>query len=118
MFIKNNFPQKDQFPQDLQTFYLRSPKSIKDFTDDFRFVCLLIDENEIDNHKTGIFSDYSGKRPDQIHYSIGLGLIEDKSTNYGKSRIENQFSEFRKYFENKYNEHVCKIKYFVLYAPI
>ena len=45
-------------------------------------------------------------------------MIEDKSSNYGKSRIENQFADFKKYFENKYNEHICKIHYFILYAPV
>lgn len=118
MLIKNNFPSKEQFPQDLQNFYLNPPKPIKGFIENFNYVCLLIDESEIDNHKDGIFSDYCGKRPDQIHYSLGIGLIEDKSTNYGKSRIENQFAEFKKYFESRYDEHICKIRYFILYAPV
>jgi hypothetical protein len=118
MLTKRDFPKKEQFPADLQSFYLNPPKSIKDFCGNFNYTCLLIDESEIDKQNNGIFSDYHGKRPDQIHYSIGIGLIENKSTNYGKNRIESQFTEFKRYFESKYNEHVCKIKYFVLYAPI
>ncbi len=119
MHTINDFPKKDEFPADLQKFYFEEPKPFNEFNEDFGLVCLLVGEEEINNQRDGIFSRYEGKRPDQVHYSIGIGLVEEKSTNYGKSRIENQFSEFKKYFEQKYGGNkFCKVKYFILYAPV
>ncbi|AFV22840.1 hypothetical protein Mpsy_0631 [Methanolobus psychrophilus R15] len=76
-----------------------------------------MDANEIDNGKNGIFSNYIGKRPDEIHYSIGIGLIEEKSRNYAATDIKNKFTQFKHYFENKYQDNkLCSIGYCVLIA--
>jgi hypothetical protein len=118
MQVRTDFPEKKDFPTELQQFYLENHKPFHEFNEDFSLVCFLIEEKEIMSKK-GIFSSYTGKRPDQVHYSIGLGCIEEKSTNYGTSRIEGQFSEFKKYFESKYSTHkICVVKYFILYANV
>jgi hypothetical protein len=118
MQIRTDFPDKKDFPIKLQQFYLEKYKHFNNFNEDFRSVCFLIEENDI-NSKYGIFSGYNGKRPDQVHYSIAFGFIEEKSTNYGKTEIEQQFIEFKTYFENKYNNSkICVVKYFILYANV
>jgi hypothetical protein len=118
MQVRTNFPNREDFPNDLQQFYLPNHKPFKDFNPDFRLVCFLIGENEL-NSNNGVFSNYNGKRPDQVHYSIGIGFIEEKSTNYGICRIESQFSEFKLYFERRFaNSNVCTVKYFILYANV
>lgn len=93
------------------------PKSFAKFPQEHNLVCLLVDADEIDNHKSGVFSEYNGKRPDQIHYSVGIGLIEDKSNNYGVTDVKEKFSQFKNYFETKYDTNkYCKIHYCVLAA--
>ena len=117
MLTKNDFPKKDSFPKEIQPFYLESPKQFAKFPQKHNLVCLLVDANEIDNNKDGIFSEYDGKRPDQIHYSVGIGLIEEKSNNFGVTDVKEKFSQFKYYFENKYDGNkLCKIKYCVLTA--
>jgi len=116
MQVRDNFPKRTEFPDELQQFYLENRKVIKEFNGDYSLVCLLIEDEDIRN-ENGVFVNYKGKRPDQIHYSVGIGFIEEKSTNYAKSEIENQFAEFKRYFENKYSAtRVCTVKYFILYA--
>jgi hypothetical protein len=120
MQVRTHFPDKKDFPIELQRFYLDNHKQFNNFNGHFKSVCFLIVENDI-NSKYGIFSGYNGKRPDQVHYSIalGLGFIEEKSTNYGISRIEKQFSEFKTYFESRFSDsRLCTVKYFILYANI
>ena len=117
MLTKGDFPKKDSFPKEIQQFYLKSPKSFAKFPQEHKLVCLLVDADEIDNHKDGVFSEYGGKRPDQIHYSVGIGLIEEKSNNFGVTDVEKKFSEFKYYFEKKYDGNkLCKVKYCVLTA--
>lgn len=117
MLPKNDFPKKEFFPPEIQQFYLISPKSFEQFPYEHNLVCLLVDNNEIDNQKNGIFSEYTGKRPDQIHYSIGIGLIEDKSNNYGVTDVKEKFSQFKYFFEKRYGtNNCCKVKYCVLSA--
>jgi len=114
---KDDFPKKEFFPQEIQQFYLMSPKSFAKFPQEHNLVCLLVDADEIDNQKSGIFSEYNGKRPDQIHYSIGIGLIEDKSNNFGVTDVKAKFSQFKDYFEKKYGSNkYCKVNYCVLEA--
>ncbi len=80
-------------------------------------ICLLIKEDVINDQKKGVFSLYNGKRPDEIHYSIGIGLIEEKTTNYGISKVESQLKDFKHYFEYKFADNkYCQIKYCVLVA--
>jgi hypothetical protein len=117
MQTRNDFPDKNEFPAELQQFYLENRKQIHEFNGDFSLLCLLIEDEEIRN-ENGIFLNYKGRRPDQIHYSTGIGFIEEKTTNYAKSDIEYQFSEFKRYFDGKYSgTKVCTVKYFILYAP-
>lgn len=117
MLTKDDFPKKEFFPQEIQQFYLMSPKSFEKFPQEHNLVCLLVDADEIDNHKSGVFSEYDGKRPDQIHYSVGIGLIEDKSNNYGVTDVREKFRQFKYYFEKKYDDNeFCKVKYCVLAA--
>lgn len=105
------------FPREIQQFYLMSPKSFTKFPHEHNLVCLLVDDNEIDNQKNGVFSEYNGKRPDQIHYSIGIGLIENKSNNFGVTDVKEKFTQFKYYFENKYGDNnFCKVEYCVLAA--
>ncbi|PQV41788.1 hypothetical protein [Methanohalophilus euhalobius] len=118
MLTKNDFPERKEFPVELQNFYLSPPISINDFNQDFSFICLLIKESEINNQKNGLFSSYSGKRPDQIHYSVGIGLIEEKSINYGTHEVESKLKEFKRYFEKKFNGNkYCQVNYCILSAP-
>lgn len=117
MLTQKKFPDKNAFPPELQKFYLSPPKRLNDFYEEHNLTCLLVDTDEIDNTNGGIFSSYTGKRPDEIHYSIGIGLIEDKSTNYGATDISQKFIEFKRYFEAKYNDNrLCNVKYCVLKA--
>lgn len=117
MLTKDDFPKKEFFPQEIQQFYLMSPKSFAKFPQEHNLVCLLVDADEIDNHKDGVFSEYDGKRPDQIHYSVGIGLIEEKSNNFGVTDVKEKFSQFKYYFEKKYDgNELCEVKYCVLTA--
>ena len=117
MFTNNDFPKKESFPQEIQKFYLVSPKFIAKYPKEHNLICLLVDADEIDNHKNGVFSEYDGKRPDQIHYSVGIGLIEEKSNNFGVTDVKEKFSQFKYYFENKYDGNkLCKVEYCVLTA--
>lgn len=117
MLTNDEFPEKEFFPHEIQQFYLTHPKSFAKFPQEYNRVCLLVDADEIDNNKSGIFSEYGGKRPDQIHYSVGIGLIEEKSNNFGLTDIEGKFSQFKYYFEKKYaSNKLCKVKYCVLTA--
>jgi hypothetical protein len=117
MLTRDKFPQKTEFPHELQPFYICPPKSVENFNKDHCLTCLLVDSEEIDNLKNGVFSNYTGKRPDQIHYSIGIGLIEYKSTNFSVTDIKEKLSQFKRYFENKYLDNkLCNVKYCVLLA--
>ena len=117
MLTKDDFPKKDSFPKEIQQFYLKSPKPFAKFPQEHNLVCLLVDADEIDNHKDGVFSEYDGKRPDQIHYSVGIGLIEEKSNNFGVTDVKEKFSQFKYYFEKKYDGNkLCKVKYCILTA--
>ncbi len=117
MLTRDKFPVKTAFPNELQQFYLQPPKSVENFNEDHCLTCLLVDSYEIDNATNGVFSSYTGKRPDQIHYSIGIGLIENKSSNYAVSDIRDKLTQFKHFFENKYQENkFCDVKYCVLHA--
>ena len=113
--MNTNHPKKSDFPEDLQKFYITPPKPIKNFPEQFNPICLEIKEDEIDNIKTGVFKEHHGKKVDGIHYSIGIGLIENKTTNYSSTNITNKITEFKEYFESKYkSKKIYQIKYWYL----
>ena len=78
--------------------------------------CIVVSRSVIDS-KGSPFSDKKKKKVDEIHHCEKLGLIEQKTSNYGAEMLKKKFSDQKEFLEKKYGQNkYCTVGYCVVLA--
>lgn len=116
LLFKIKHVNKEKLPKVFQRYYLQPPVKLKNFPDHIGETCVIVPSSVIDSDK-GDFCNPKLKKVDEIHHCKTLGLIENKTSNYSSSQLEEKFREHKSYIEKKYIKFPeCRVGYCVLRA--